>query len=232
MIDQIAPHRLLFFDIETVSVSPHLNELSPKLQALWEHKHQFVGQENQTPEDSYQDRAAIYAEFGKIVCISCGFFVGDEFRLKSFYGEDEKTILKDFSLLLSDTQYILCGHNIKEFDVPYLCRRMLINHISLPSVLNIAGKKPWEVQFVDTMQLWKFGDFKHYTSLNLLAEIFEIPTPKDDIDGSQVGEVFWKYKDLERIKVYCEKDVVTVARLIQRWKGSAVLKNEDIIHIA
>lgn len=232
MIEQIAIHRLLFFDIETVSIYAHFNELSNNMQALWERKHNFVSQEGQSLEESFENRAAIYAEFGKIVCISCGFFVGDEFRVKSFHGNDELLILKDFGQLLIDTNYILCGHNIKEFDVPYLCRRMLINGLALPPVLNIAGKKPWEVQFVDTMQLWKFGDFKHYTSLNLLAEIFNIPTPKDDIDGSQVGEVYWKEQDVERIKVYCEKDVVTVARLIQRWKGAHLLQDKDVIHIA
>lgn len=231
MIDQLALHRLLFFDIETVSISATFNELSENMQALWERKHLHLSQEGQSMEESFENRAAIFAEFGKIICISCGFFVGDEFRIKSFYGDDESSILQDFGRLLSDTNYILCGHNIKEFDVPYLCRRMLVHGITLPNVLNIAGKKPWEVQFVDTMQLWKFGDFKHYTALNLLAEIFNIPTPKDDIDGSQVGEVYWKNKDLERIKLYCEKDVVSVARLIQRWKGTNILKDADIIHI-
>lgn len=231
MIDQLALHRLLFFDIETVSISSTFNDLSENMQSLWERKHLHLSQEVQTLEESFENRAAIFAEFGKIICISCGFFVGDEFRIKSFYGDDESSILQDFGRLLSDTNYILCGHNIKEFDVPYLCRRMLVHGITLPNVLNIAGKKPWEVQFVDTMQLWKFGDFKHYTALNLLAEIFNIPTPKDDIDGSQVGEVYWKNKDLERIKLYCEKDVVSVARLIQRWKGSNILKDADIIHI-
>lgn len=231
MIDQLAIHRLLFFDIETVSISSTFNELSANMQSLWERKHLHASQEGQTLEEFFENRAAIFAEFGKIICISCGFFVGDEFRIKSFYGDDESSILQDFGQLLCDTNYILCGHNIKEFDVPYLCRRMLVHGIALPNVLNIAGKKPWEVQFVDTMQLWKFGDFKHYTALNLLAEIFNIPTPKDDIDGSQVGEVYWKNKDLERIKLYCEKDVVSVARLIQRWKGTNILKDADIIHI-
>lgn len=231
MIDQLAIHRLLFFDIETVSISSTFNELSANMQSLWERKHLHASQEGQTLEEFFENRAAIFAEFGKIICISCGFFVGDEFRIKSFYGDDESSILQDFGQLLCDTNYILCGHNIKEFDVPYVCRRMLVHGIALPNVLNIAGKKPWEVQFVDTMQLWKFGDFKHYTALNLLAEIFNIPTPKDDIDGSQVGEVYWKNKDLERIKLYCEKDVVSVARLIQRWKGTNILKDADIIHI-
>ncbi|MFT6013480.1 MAG: DNA polymerase elongation subunit (family B) [Chitinophagales bacterium] len=232
MLKHLNLEKLLFFDIETVSYKAHYNELSLAMQALWQHKHQFVAKPEENFESSYTNKAAIYAEYGKIVCISCGFFVNDEFRIKSFANEDEATLLEEFSALLLDTRFILCGHNIKEFDVPYVCRRLLIKGLSLPRVLDVAGKKPWEVDYIDTLQLWKFGDFKHYTSINLLANIFDIPTPKDDIDGSQVGKVFWEENDLERIVEYCQKDVITVARLVQKWKGDSLLKDEDIHVIA
>lgn len=232
MLNKVNLHKLLFFDIETVSDKKDFTELSPALQDLWKHKHQFVAKEHNDFNLSYEEKAAIYAEFGKIVCISCGFFVGNEFRIKSFSSESEKQILMDFAQLLNETHYILCGHNIKEFDVPYVCRRMLIQGLVLPSVLDVAGKKPWEVDYIDTLQLWKFGDFKHYTSINLLATIFDIPTPKDDIDGSQVGQVYWKESALDRIVEYCQKDVVSVARLIQRWKKVELLNDNDIQVIA
>jgi hypothetical protein len=229
MLANIKIENLLFFDIETVSQEAGFENLDESSQGLWQRKHQFLRNEVEGEfSNSYQNNAAIYAEFGKIVCISCGFFVGAEFRVKSFYGENEQVLLQDFSHLLESTKYILCGHNIKEFDVPYICRRMLINQVPLPRLLDIAGKKPWEVDFVDSLQLWKFGDFKAYTSLNLLANIFKIPTPKDDIDGSQVGQVFWQEKDLDRIVIYCQKDVVTVARLIQRWKNEPLLTEENL----
>jgi hypothetical protein len=233
MLNHVQLEKLMFFDIETVSQSAAFDTLEEPLQKLWGRKHLFLRNvELEDFQTSYTQNAAIYAEFGKIVCISCGFFVGNEFRVKSFFGEDEKEVLREFSTLLDSTKYVLCGHNIKEFDVPYVCRRMLINQIPLPRVLDVAGKKPWEVDFVDTLQLWKFGDYKAYTSLNLLANIFTIPTPKDDIDGSMVGQVYWQEKDLERIVTYCQKDVVTVARLIQKWKGEDLLKDEDVSIIA
>ena len=229
MLQHIQLDKLLFFDIETVSQKAHFESLPESLQKLWQHKHQFLRNvEELDYAQSYESNAAIYAEFGKIVCISCGFFVGREFRVKSFYGDDELKLLQDFSSLLESTKYILCGHNIKEFDVPYLCRRLLINQLPLPRVLDVAGRKPWEVDFVDSLQLWKFGDYKAYTSLNLLANIFEIPTPKDDIDGSQVGPVYWVDKDLQRIVTYCQKDVVTVARLFQKWKQEDLLEDKDV----
>lgn len=228
MLKHLNIHKLLFFDIETVSHEKEFSRLSPALQELWQHKHQFIAKEHNDFGLSYTEKAAIYAEFGKVVCISCGFFVGDEFRIKSFYGDDEKQVLNEFAQLLENSNYILCGHNIKEFDVPYICRRLLVLGIELPPILDIAGKKPWEVEFVDTLHLWKFGDFKHYTSISLLAAIFDIPTPKDDIDGSQVGKVYWQENDLERVVEYCQKDVVSVARLIQRWKGESILKEGDI----
>lgn len=229
-MQQIPLHQLLYFDVETVSQQKDFADISQELQELWQHKHQFLRtEEDETYDVSYQNNAAIYAEFGKIVCISCGFFNGKEFRLKSFFGDDEKQLLMEFSTLLNSTKLYLCGHNIKEFDVPYVCRRMLVNGIKLPNALDVAGKKPWEVNFVDTLQLWKFGDYKSYTSLNLLATIFNIPTPKDDIDGSMVGKVYWQDNDLPRIVQYCQKDVVTVVRLLQKWQQQELLQDKNVV---
>ena len=199
---------------------------------LWDKKIATSLKENETPADLYR-RAGIYAEFGKVICISCGFFTPDHtFRLKSFYGHDEKKLLLEFAAMLrsfcSSPDKQLCAHNGKEFDFPYLSRRMLINGISLPPVLDTAGKKPWEVSHLDTMELWKFGDYKSYTTLVLLAHVFNIPTPKDDIDGSKVWEVYWKEKNLERIMTYCQKDVLTVAQILLRFRGEELIRAEDI----
>lgn len=235
MFSKISLHKILFFDVETVSSKVSYNALSPSLQALWTKKHQNIKMhEEQLPEESYSERSAIYAEFGKIVCISCGFVADNVLRVKSFYGDDEKQLLTDFANMLQQSfnqpaQQFLCGHNIKEFDVPYVCRRMMINQIALPSILNISGKKPWEVNFLDTMQLWKFGDYKNFTSLELLAAIFDIPTPKDDIDGSMVSKVYWEEQNLERIKIYCEKDVITVFQLFQKLGNNPVFNENQIV---
>jgi hypothetical protein len=177
--------------------------------------------------------AGIYAEFGKIICISLGFINGEEFRIKSFYGDDEKVLLNEFITLVNSNyaspNKLLCAHNGKEFDFPYLARRIILNGLELPSLLDIAGKKPWEVQHLDTMVLWKFGDYKSYTSLALLAHVFDIPTPKDDIQGSDVARVYWEDKDLARIVEYCQKDVLTVVQLLLKFKGMPMIKEENVI---
>ena len=186
----------------------------------------------QSPESQYK-KAGVYAEFAKVICISVGFFNEKEFRIKSFYHEDEKQLLKDFAGLLNKhfnrKEHLLCAHNGKEFDFPFLCRRMLINGVKLPKTLNLAGKKPWEVQHIDTMELWKFGDYKNFTSLNLLAHIFNIPTPKDDIDGSDVARVYWEEKNIQRIVTYCQKDVLTVARLLLRFMGEPLIEEKQVV---
>lgn len=211
--------KILFLDIETVSEQAHFSELDAYWQQLWEEKTQYQRAEGITAEEFYPRRAGILAEFGKVVCVSCGFFTQYDdqwqFRIKSFCHNDEKQLLADVSKLLDDhfKGFSLCAHNGKEFDFPYLGRRMLINQIKLPEVLDISGLKPWEVLHLDTLELWKFGDRKNYTSLKLLAAVFNIPTPKDDIDGSMVGTVYWQDKDLARIETYCEKDVVTLTRV-------------------
>ncbi len=230
-------HNILFLDIETVPQHPSFDLVSNDWKDLWAKKAEALlrTREEETTESIYP-RAGIYAEFGKIICISCGYIQGHgdskKMTLKSFAGDNEKLLLHEFSEMVNrwaaNEPKFLCAHNGKEFDFPYLCRRLIINHLPIPAVLNMSGKKPWEVNHLDTMELWKFGDFKSYTTLNLLAHALGVPTPKDDIDGSMVWEVYWKEKNLDRIVTYCQKDVVTVAQIFLRLQGEALIKNENI----
>ena len=237
MLDHIQLDDILFLDIETAPQFPDFNELDEATQYLWEQKSASLRKDGQTPADIYE-RAGIYAEFGKIICISVGFAYrlpdGQlAFRLKSCFGDDEPELLKKFSEVIirfgmQRFNMLLCAHNGKEFDFPYIARRMLINGLALPAALDVAGKKPWEVPFLDTMDLWRFGDYKNYTSLKLLTHVFNIPSPKDDIDGSRVASVYWQEKDLLRIVRYCEKDVVAIAQLLLRYKGLNLIATENI----
>ncbi|MFI5156208.1 MAG: ribonuclease H-like domain-containing protein [Chitinophagales bacterium] len=230
-------NNILFLDIETVPLYASYNELSPEGQELWTRKASYLlrDKQSETPEMIYS-HAGIYAEFGKIICISCGIIskAQEEKKLliKSFYGDDEKLLLQQFCDTLSKwghgQEKFLCAHNGKEFDFPYLCRRLIINQLPIPAILDISGKKKWEVSHLDTMELWKFGDYKNYTSLNLLAHVLGIATPKDDIDGSMVNAVYWQNKDLERIVHYCQKDVITVAQIYLRLTGDCLIKPEHI----
>ncbi len=229
---------ILFLDIETVPEVENFDELSEEKQELFSLKTQYQRKEDVSVEEFYE-RAGIWAEFGKIVCISVGYFINfktenRKFRVTSFYG-DEPKILEDFKNLLnkhfSKPQHLLCGHNGKEFDFPYIARRMIIHQVSLPEKLNLFGKKPWEIPHLDTMELWKFGDYKHFTSLKLLTSILGIPSPKDDISGSEVATVFYKEKNISRIAVYCEKDTIAVAQLLLRFNNEPILNELDIIHI-
>ncbi len=240
--------KILFLDIETVPQVADYKEMSPEMAHLWDEKAQALQLRNPerypstwTSQDVFANGAGIYAEFGKIICISVGFIYFDAnaktcFRTKSFYGDDEKQLLTDFAALLikfmASTQHNICGHNIKEFDVPYICRRMLVNGVLLPEAIRIAGKKPWEIPFLDTLELWKFGDYKNYTSLKLLCAIFGIATPKDDIDGSEVAGVYYNEKNIERIVSYCEKDVVATAQLLLRLGSKELIAPENIISVS
>lgn len=222
-MQQIPLEQLLVIDIETVPTKKTYAELNETLQMLWAHKHQMLRIENETPAESFEKRAGIYAEFGKIICISAGYFLKHEntyqFKLKSFSGDDEYKLLESFSdSIKKKKDLVFAGHNIKEFDIPYLCRRMLINCLKLPEALNFSGRKPWEVQSLDTLQLWRFGDYKSYTSLKLLAEVLGVPSPKEDIEGKDVARVYWHENNLPRIVAYCQRDVVTVARLLLRFR--------------
>jgi hypothetical protein len=236
MLSEIKIKNVLFLDIETVPCSPSFEDLNITFQNLWTEKTAWQRKEEYTPAEFYKLKAGVMAEFAKIICISVGYLFNEKnenhFRIKSFYGDDEKQIITDFNKLLnsqfSKKQHQLCAHNGKEFDFPFIARRTLINGLKLPVLLDIAGKKPWEVNHLDTMELWKFGDYKHYTSIELLAALFNIPTPKDDIDRSQVAGVYWNDKDLERIKKYCQKDTLTVAQLILKYKGEELILENNI----
>ncbi len=234
MIDKLNLNNILFIDIETVPEEQNFISLDDEMKQLWEHKTQYQRKDDFSPEDFY-DRAGIWAEFGRIICISAGFFInkGDirNFRVTSFFGT-EKKILTDFSNLLDNhfnqPQHALCGHNAKEFDIPFIARRMIINQIAIPQKLNLFGKKPWEIPHLDTLELWKFGDFKHFTSLKLLTKILGIPSPKGDIDGSQVANVYYIEKDIDRIINYCEKDVIAVAQIFLRFRREELLIDDEI----
>ena len=227
---------ILFLDIETVPEKENWNEVSETTQKLFEQKTAYQRKEETTVEEFYE-RAGIWAEFGKIVCISVGYFTPDEkekqLRIKSFYGDDEKELLLEFKELLdthfNKKQHVLCAHNGKEFDFPFIARRMIIQKVELPNKLNLFGKKPWEIPHLDTMELWKFGDYKHYSSLKLLTSILGIPSPKDDIDGSEVAAVYYEEKNLERIVLYCEKDTVAVAQLVLRFNNENLLEDHQIV---
>ena len=230
MIKRIKLEHILFLDIETVPQFADYDSLDNPTKLLWEAKTKYQRKETFTPKEFY-DRAGIWAEFGKIICISVGYFKQKEdpinFRVTSFYGE-EGDILKDFKALLethfNKSNHLLCAHNGKEFDFPYIARRMVILGIDLPEKLNLFGKKPWEVPHLDTLELWKFGDYKTFTSLSLMAHVLGIQSPKDDISGEQVRDVFYKEKDIDRIVAYCEKDTVTVAQIILK------LRNQDLLN--
>ena len=237
MITKLNLEDILFLDIETVPETQHFSDLDRTKQDLWEHKSQYQRKEDVTAEEFYE-RAGIWAEFGKIITISVGYFVNKadvrNFRVTSFWGE-EKKILQDFSNLLNQhyngAQHVLCGHNAKEFDIPFIARRMIINSVALPDKLNLFGKKPWEVPHLDTLELWKFGDFKHFTSLKLLTKVLGVPSPKGDIDGSEVARVFYIENDIDRIITYCEKDVIAVAQVFLRFRREELLIDDEIIHV-
>lgn len=237
MLDKIQLDNILFLDIETVPEAESFSDLDVTKQELFDLKTKYQRKDDFTPEEFYE-RAGIWAEFGKIICISVGYFTLKSdirhFRVTSFFGEESK-ILKDFSNLLnnhfSQPQHLLCGHNAKEFDFPFIARRMIIHGLPIPQKLNLFGKKPWEVPHLDTLELWKFGDFKHYTSLKLLTNVLGIPSPKDDIDGSEVAQVYYVDKDIDRIVTYCEKDVIAVAQILLRLRREDLLIAEEIIHV-
>lgn len=237
MLSKLPLENILFLDIETVPETAQYSDLDPIKQVLWEDKTQYQRKDEYTAEEFY-NRAGIWAEFGKIVCISVGYFkINNDlrtFRVTSFFGE-EINILKDFKTLLSthfnQPKHLLCAHNGKEFDFPYIARRMIIHQIKLPQKLNLFGKKPWEVPHLDTLELWKFGDYKNYTSLKLLTNVLGIPSPKDDIDGSEVSRVYYEEQNIDRIIKYCEKDTVAVAQILLRLRGDELLHENEIIHV-
>ncbi|TCZ66425.1 3'-5' exonuclease [Flaviaesturariibacter aridisoli] len=228
--------QILFLDIETVPQYADYNELPDHWRGLWDAKAAIIARGSAADPASLYERAGIYAEFGKIICISYGWIeegsAGRKLLVNALAGHDEADLLRRFGALLqqdwSRSDRYLCAHNGKEFDYPYLCRRFVINGIAIPEPLLIAGRKPWEVRHLDTMELWKFGDFKSYTSLALLAACLGVPSPKDDIDGSMVGPVYWKEGDLARIRKYCQKDVATVAQVLLRYHCEELIPDERV----
>ncbi len=238
MLQNLDLKNVLFLDIETVPQHEHWEDLSEETQQLFELKTQYQRKDQFTAEEFYH-RAGIWAEFGKIICISVGYFVEKDknlqLRITSFDDENEHDLLSNFKKLL-DTHFnlkkhILCAHNGKEFDFPYIARRMVIYGIGLPDKLNLFGKKPWEIAHLDTLALWRFGDYKHYTSLKLLTHILDIPSPKQDIDGSEVINVYYKEQDLNRIVRYCENDTIAVAQLLLRFVNLPILEKKNIFKI-
>jgi len=238
-MQQIALENLFIIDIETVSEKEHFHLLDDDWKQLWSEKISRNLPADTTCEDFYPMRAAILAEFAKVACISFGYFKKENndwrFRIKSLCGENEKELLNQFRETLNQLHvnhnWIFTGHNIKEFDIPFLCRRMLINNLPIPSYVDFQNLKPWETPVLDTLHLWRFGDYKHYTSLKLLAAVLGVPSPKGDISGKDVGDVYWKEKNLSRISTYCEKDVATVANIILRFKGLQLLKDEQVVFV-
>ncbi len=240
MITNISLENFLIIDIETVSEKKDYHSLSDEWQYLWQEKVNKSLPENITVAEYYPQRAGVMAEFAKVVCISLGYFKKEKgnyhFRVKSIFNEDEKALLINLISTLSQLEAVhnhwsFTGHNIKEFDIPFLCRRLLINGLGIPAYLDFQNMKPWETNLVDTFQYWRFGDYKNYTSLKLLAAALNVPSPKDDIDGSMVGDVYWKENNLERIASYCQKDIITVANIILRFKNLPLLTEEQIIFV-
>lgn len=250
MIEQIDIGKVLFLDAETVSGQKQYQDLSEDMQKLWKLKCRSILKQydeeisEEAAAELYPEKAGIYAEFGKIVCISVGIVRRDKadkrlgIRLKSFADDNEKVLLEEFAKVVDEyygnpNKFFLCGHNIKEFDIPYICRRMVVNQLPLPFTLDLYGKKPWETKhLLDTMELWKFGDYKSYTSLKLLAAVLGFPSPKDDIDGSEVGRVYWEESDLKRISHYCEKDVLATAQLFLRYQLKPILEDDQVKHVS
>ncbi len=235
MLQHIDINKIIFLDIETVPLEYDFKNLPRRTIDLWDKKTQYVQKYQEITAEEAYNKAGIYAEFGKIVCISAGYITEEKkelkLRVKSFFGKEEKTILQHFNSLLNKTlkeNYMLCAHNGKEFDFPFIGRRNLINGLKLPAQLDIAGKKPWEIPHLDTMELWKFGDYKHFTSLDLLAHVFNIPSPKQDLDGSMVAKTYYEENDLEKIKNYCQNDVITIAQLLLKYKGKELISEKNI----
>ncbi len=229
---------ILFLDIETVACTDNFQSLNERLKVQWSRKAGFLKrEENLTDEDLFHQRAGIYAEFGKIICIVVGKLYEKEsgelgLKTKAFFDHNEGQLLREFKTMLEKMDGAnarLCAHNGKEFDFPYISRRMLVHGITLPSILNLSGRKPWENPHLDTMELWKFGDYKHYTSLDLLATIFNIPSSKNDMDGSQVNTVYYREKNFEKIKNYCVSDVIVLTQLFLKLKGMTLVNEKNIV---
>ena len=241
-MQHVRPEDLIIIDIETASTHASFESLTDEWKVLWQEKVLRSTPEGMTAGEFYPMRAGVMAEFAKIICISIGFFNKEttlHMRIKSFYGDDEAKLLQDFIATINkieshNNKWCFAGHNIKEFDIPFICRRLLINSIPLPAYLDFQNMKPWETNIVDTFQYWRFGDYKNFTSLKLLAVTMNVPSPKDDIDGSMVGDLYWKgdipqrAENIKRIAAYCQKDVITTGNIILRFKHIPLIDPNDI----
>jgi 3'-5' exonuclease len=239
-MQHIRTENLLFIDIETVSEKATYQNLTETWQELWTEKTQRILPSENTAAEFYEQRAGVMAEFAKVICISIGYFRYEgevmQLRIKSFYADEEKKILQDFIATLNhmeiqNNKWCFAGHNIKEFDIPFLCRRLLINGMPIPEYIDFQNMKPWETNSIDTFQYWRFGDYKNYTSLKLLAAALGIASPKDDIDGSQVGTVYWKENNLQRIVTYCQKDIITTANILLRFKNMPLIEHDNVVFV-
>ncbi len=240
MLNHIRLENLIFIDIETVKEHEGFSGLDDVSADLWRKKSSFFKvAEGSVEEDLYEEKAGLYAEFAKVVCISVAFMVKNgegkyDLRLKSFYGEEESFILKDFKELLDkyykNSKYIFCGHNIKDFDLPFLMRRMLINQIRLPLKFNINNFKFYQPMAVDTFQIWKFGDHRNYTSLKLMQKALKIDFPEySEIDGNDIDQLYWKDKNMDSIIEHCQNDVISVAQLMLRFKSFDLLEEYNVL---
>lgn len=241
-MQHIHPENLVIIDIETAPENGSFDQMTDEWKMLWQEKVNRTVPEGITPAEFYPMRAGVMAEFAKIICISIAYFNKETtlgMRVKSFYGHDEKKLIQDFLATMNkiesiNSKWSFAGHNIKEFDIPFICRRLIINRLKIPAFLDFQNMKPWETNIVDTFQYWRFGDYKNYTSLKLLAVAMGIPSPKDDIDGSMVGELYWsgdeseREVNLKRIVQYCQKDVITTGNIILRFKNLPLVHPDDI----
>lgn len=241
-MNHIHPENLVIIDIETASEYASFDNMAEEWKTLWQEKVERSLPEGISAAEFYPMRAGVMAEFAKIICISIAYFNKEttlNMRVKSIYGHDEKKILQDFLATINKIEslnhkWCFAGHNIKEFDIPFICRRLIINRVKLPGYLDFQNMKPWETNIVDTFQYWRFGDYKNYTSLKLLAAAMGIASPKDDIDGSMVGELYWsgneeeRAANLKRIAHYCQKDVIATGNVILRFKNMPLVADADI----
>lgn len=230
------PSKIIYIDIETTPATKNFSDLPELLQGLWDKKTASDRTEEVSLSDFYDQRAALYPEFGRIVCISVGILqpspTGWKMFTKSYCSEDECALLMEFNMFLNKywlSAPAFCGHNIKEFDMPYIAKRMMINHLRPHSSLDVSGKKPWEISFIDTLELWKCGSYRGGASLELLTAVFGIPTPKDDIHGYEVRGVFYDEGDLDRISTYCQKDVVATAQVLLAMRGEQIIPESNIV---
>ena len=224
-------HKLLFVDIETVGVDEDLDSLhhtNPKLSKVWEEtgwdyfKRKYSEDSELSSNQMFVKRAALLPEFGKIVCISVGFIVpSGETKLDSFYG-DEKNILISTSELLNRVDklgFVICGHNVKNFDLPYIAKRMLINNIPVPKILPNYTIKPWESRVLDTKEVWGFNSFGGLSSLNLVCTSLGLETSKEgEVNGSNMHKYYYDSNNIEKIKNYCEEDVKCTINLVKKLK--------------